>query len=188
MDVDAGSVDRVGAEAAEDADRGQHATSASADAPRASFIRDAIGVCARSVGLEVGHAGEPTLSLETSVVLQNSVPEHRDRITGGVVLERARVGITGAVGLALTPSVASDRSVSRRIAGSRRRAVDLGVEPTPDDEPPSSIWRAHGGQHPHGRRLESPPPSRRLVTLGEAASRPVVDRAPTSTNGASWFS
>ena len=51
---------------------------------------------APSVGLEVGHAGETTLSLETSVVLQNSATEHRDRITGGGVLERAQIGISGA--------------------------------------------------------------------------------------------
>ena len=54
-------------------------------------------------------------------------------------------GITGAFGLALTPRVASDRSVSRRVAGSKRRAVDFGVGPTPDDERPSWIWPLTAG-------------------------------------------
>ena len=69
---------------------------------------------------------------------------------------------------------------------SKCRAVDLGVGPTPDDEPPSSIWRGHGGQHPHGRRLESPPPSRRFgqsarpcqaARHGEYGDTPVQGRA-----------
>jgi len=106
-----------------------------------------------------------------------ATPERRYRISGARA-DRPRLnGITGAVGLALTP----DRSVSRRVAGRKRRSVDLGVGPTPDDEQPSSIWRAHGGQHPHGRRLESPPPSRRwrAPPASDGTMRSVTAAFPT---------
>ena len=49
------------------------------------------GVRRSVIAIETGHTGEPTLTLDTSVVLKNSAPERRDRITGGVVFERAQI-------------------------------------------------------------------------------------------------
>ncbi len=123
-----------------------------------------------------------TLVVEAPSSTQNATP---DRISGARA-DRPRLnGITGAVGLALTP----DRSVSRRVAGSKRRSVDVGVGPVPDDEQPSSMWRAHGGQHPHCRRLESPPPSRRSGAATDrmiCARRRLATRAPTGLRAPSW--
>jgi len=82
--------------------------------PSASATRPDSAFRARSVGLEDDHAGETTLSLETSVVLQNGAPEHRDRITGGEVLERAHIGITVALWSGRIPTGCPERSVAQR--------------------------------------------------------------------------
>ena len=119
------------------AGRGQ-GTPTSAGRPRTACRRTESALRARSVGLAVGHAGGTTLSLETSVVPQNGAPEHRDRITGGELLERAQIGISllvKACGRSCwleSRSAMPERAVCRARERQRdaSRAAACGTDPT----------------------------------------------------------